>query len=336
MKTLILHGFGTNCERETLHACKASGAEQVELQHISAFYRSEAPLTLSAYRFVILQGGFLDGDALGAARACAHRFRYRPTAMDSSETGNSETGNSETGNSETGNSETGNSETGNSAGGNAVLRNTVLAQLEAFVRDGNLVLGICNGFQLLVQLGLLPGELPGKPPANAEDEAPMSEPPQASLTTNLQARYENRWVHLLADANSPCVFTRGLRTIELPVRHGEGRFIAANAEALTRWIENGQVPLRYCAPGSRTVSETYPHNPNGSQAGVAALCNARGTVLGLMPHPEGYHHYTNHPTWTRRPPPECEAGAGLILFRNAYAYLQDGPARRPSNPAPPG
>ena len=271
MHTLILSGFGTNCEKETVYACARAGAapEAVEVRHINELYGGA--LCLDDYRFLILIGGFLDGDDLGGARACANRFRYRRLP----------------------------------AGG------TFFEQLRAFVQEGRLVLGVCNGFQLLVRLGLLP---------EADNGDPLQ---RVTLTTNARGRFENRWVRLRGDPNSPCVFTRGIESIELPVRHGEGRLIGESGALLEGLLERKLAPLRYCLPGG-VPTEEYPANPNGSPHGIAALCNSRGTVMGMMPHPEAFNHYTNHPRWTRRSRSSgsSEDGDGLALFRNAYAFLR--------------
>jgi phosphoribosylformylglycinamidine synthase len=200
---------------------------------------------------------------------------------------------------------------------------TFLERLRAFVDDGRPALGICNGFQLLVKLGLLPGEQPGDEDDSGATNGSADHTAQpVTVTTNARGRFEDRWVHLRADAASPCVFTRGVERLELPVRHGEGRVLGASPAVLERLVEHKLAPLRYALPDG-TPTEDYPANPNGSAHGVAALCNARGTVMGLMPHPEAFNHFTNHPRWTRRPPPPAgqEDGDGIQLFRNAYAYL---------------
>ena len=266
MNTLILSGYGTNCEHETAHACRLAGAPEgsVHVRHIAEIYAGA--IDLDDYAFLILAGGFLDGDDLGSARAGVNRFRYR--AM---------------------------------PGGG-----TFLERLEAFIAAGRLVFGICNGFQLLVKLGLLPGG-PG-------------EGQQMTLAPNAHGKFEDRWVRLVADRDSPSVFTRGLAEIELPVRHGEGRLIGAHEGLTAELVQAGRVPLRY-ADAAGAPTEQYPENPNGSPLGAASLCDASGRVMGLMPHPEAFHHATNHPRWTRRPW-RSEEGDGLILFRNAYAYLR--------------
>jgi phosphoribosylformylglycinamidine synthase len=266
MNTLILSGYGTNCEKETAHACRLAGAPEgsVHVRHITEIY--SGGIDLDEYAFLLLIGGFLDGDDLGSARACVNRFRYRPMP----------------------------------GGG------TFLDRLEAFIAAGRLVLGNCNGFQLLVKLGLLPGG-PG-------------EGQQTTLAPNAHGRFEDRWVRLVAEPSSPCVFTRGLAQIELPVRHGEGRLLGAHDSLLAELVARGQVPLRYALPDG-TPTESYPHNPNGSPLGAASLCDPSGRVMGLMPHPEAFHHATNHPRWTRRPLLSDE-GEGLLLFRNAYEFLR--------------
>ena len=310
MKTLILSGLGANCEKETAHSCRKAGAprDSVNVIHINELYFGD--LELGDYHFLILIGGFLDGDDLGGARACANRFRYRPLP----------------------------------SGG------TFLERLEDFVSQGRLVLGICNGFQLLSRLGLLFRDYASEQPAAGQPAAgqPAAGQPAAglhrsgqpeegqhgsgndggrvTLTTNANGRFEDRWVRLRGDGASPCVFTRGIERIELPVRHGEGRMVGEHPGVLSRLVESKLVPLRYCLPDG-TPTEEYPGNPNGSPFGIASLCNPQGTVMGLMPHPEAFNHYTNHPRWTRRPPggqdgETGEDGDGLLLFRNAYAHLR--------------
>ncbi|MEB3220618.1 MAG: phosphoribosylformylglycinamidine synthase subunit PurQ [Candidatus Sericytochromatia bacterium] len=186
--------------------------------------------------------------------------------------------------------------------------------LRHFVDRGGYVLGICNGFQALVKLGLLPA-LDG------------SRVPQASLVANASGRFEDRWVTLLPDPESPCTFTAGLGPLELPVRHGEGRLVAA-PDVLLRLAAEGLVALRY-GDASGAPTEAYPANPNGSPGGIAGLCDPSGRVFGLMPHPEAYLDFTLHPAWTRRREmlvragqPVPVEGAGLALFRNVVAHAR--------------
>lgn len=179
-------------------------------------------------------------------------------------------------------------------------------QLAAFVADGRPVLGICNGFQVLVKAGILP-----------DLEARTS--PQVTLTDNDSCRFECRWVQLQAEPGSSCVFTRGItRPLEVPVAHGEGRIAATDLHVLEQLHANGQIALRYSnADGS---APAYPANPNGSLANIAGLCNRQGNVLGLMPHPENAIRPHQHPRWTREP--RRSEGDGLVIFRNAVSYAQ--------------
>jgi phosphoribosylformylglycinamidine synthase subunit PurQ / glutaminase len=182
-------------------------------------------------------------------------------------------------------------------------------QIEQFAANVGLVIGICNGFQLMVKLGLLP-RLDG-----------VSGVQQATLTFNDCGRFEDRWVELAVDPDSPCVFTRGLEKISLPIRHGEGKLVVQDEETLAQLNEKHRVLLRYINPEDGLPTEIYPHNPNGSAGGMASLTDATGRIFGLMPHPEGFLHRTNHPQWTRRDLPG--AGDGLALFKSAVDFIRD-------------
>jgi phosphoribosylformylglycinamidine synthase subunit PurQ / glutaminase len=170
--------------------------------------------------------------------------------------------------------------------------------LADFIASGRPVLGICNGFQALVKAGVLPG-------------GPQQ---QATLTFNAAARFECRWVTLLPDPTSHCLFTRGLQEpVDCPVAHGEGRFISPNLAGLA---EKGQIALRYGDAGGGPAGESYPANPNGSAGDIAGVCNAAGNVLGLMPHPEDHIVAWQNPRWTRG-----ERGRlGLPLFANGIRF----------------
>ena len=207
--------------------------------------------------------------------------------------------------------------------GTLLAKNLVIhlgKQLQQFIDEGRLVLGICNGFQVLVRAGLLPGK----------DHASLdtSQAPVTSLTNNASAQFECRWVTLSAQPG-PCIFTRGIdHPIELPVAHGEGQFVLADPSLLPALQENGHIPLVYTmnagqiSPSSATSSfstlQPYPDNPNGSMGNVAGVCNTQGNVFGLMPHPERYIHALQHPLrrGTRG------HGDGLLIFKNAYEYVQ--------------
>ncbi len=186
------------------------------------------------------------------------------------------------------------------------LRYKLGEPLREFVAAGKLVIGICNGFQVLVKMGILP----------LFDGGFAQE---TTLTWNDSSRFENRWVSLRAAGNTKCVWLRGIERLELPVRHGEGKFIPRDDEVLERLRANGQVALRYALCDGTPAGGKFPENPNGSVDDIAVICDPSGRVFGLMPHPEAYVDRTNHPQWTRRALPE--EGAGLQVFRNATAYV---------------
>ena len=176
-----------------------------------------------------------------------------------------------------------------------------------FVDDGKLVIGICNGFQVLVKMGLLPRFDGGFEQL-------------VTLTHNDSGRFENRWVRLKVDPATPCIWLQGIDTIELPVRHGEGKFIPRDSAVLDRLRGNDQVALRYACPGGAPADGAFPANPNGSVDDIAGICDPSGRIFGLMPHPEGFLDPTNHPRWTREP--RLDQGAGLKVFRNAVRFAE--------------
>jgi phosphoribosylformylglycinamidine synthase len=168
------------------------------------------------------------------------------------------------------------------------------------------ILGICNGFQVLVKLGLLPGT------------EPASFTQTCTLTYNDSGRFENRWCYLKTDSNVNSVWLKGVSQIYLPVRHGEGKFIPGSPELLKELEANGQTCLRYCnADGGEPAG--FPANPNGSTGHIAGLCSKDGLVFGLMPHPEAHVLPTQHPQW-QRAGLKAE-GDGLLIFRTAVEFV---------------
>jgi phosphoribosylformylglycinamidine synthase I len=172
--------------------------------------------------------------------------------------------------------------------------------LRRFHARGGLILGICNGFQVLVKAGLLPG-------------GPVA--CGATLTHNESGHFESRWVRL-----EPCPgrspFVTGSEPIELPVAHGEGKFLLADPAALAALEAAGQVVLRYVDRSGRPT-RAYPANPNGSPGAVAGICDPTGRIFGLMPHPERHVDPLHHPRWTRRGSAVDGEGDGLRIFRDA-------------------
>ena len=178
-------------------------------------------------------------------------------------------------------------------------------QLLEFIEGGGLALGICNGFQMMVRLGLLPG-LDGD-----------YRTPRATLAPNNRLGYRDAWVRLAFDDRSPCVWTRDVTTMDLPSRHGEGKFLTESPELLERLEADRQVAARY-VDAQGAVTEQWPHNPNGSPHGVAGICDPSGRLFGLMPHPDAYLYPFHHPDWRRMQQNDTlpAEGGGLAIFRN--------------------
>ena len=182
--------------------------------------------------------------------------------------------------------------------------------LEEFKSAGKLIIGICNGVQILVKSGML---LPDR-----------ADEPIATLTLNDSGKFEDRWVYLRV-ANDKCVFLRGIQHMYLPIAHAEGKFVARDAQTLDRLDQAGQLVLRYALPPEAATATSleaplaYPLNPNGAQLNVAGLCDESGRVFGLMPHPERHIDPTHHPRWTRE---QRDRGDGLAVFENAVRYFE--------------
>jgi phosphoribosylformylglycinamidine synthase I len=188
-------------------------------------------------------------------------------------------------------------------------------EIEAFVSDNRPILGICNGFQVLVEAGLLPG-FKG-----------VSEAPEAALATNIPPGYNCRWIYLKHESRGKCVFTSKIQkgqTIRVPVAHGEGRFIfesRKSQQCLQTLIENDQLVFRYCKEDGEYALGSYPANPNGSFYDIAGICNPEGTVFGLMPHPERAFYSWQQPDWTRQGK-SSELCDGRLIFESLVSYLE--------------
>ncbi|MBM4353178.1 MAG: phosphoribosylformylglycinamidine synthase subunit PurQ [Deltaproteobacteria bacterium] len=220
-------------------------------------------VSLDRHDAVSLPGGFSFGDDLGAGKALANRIRYKPLPC----------------------------------GG------TLFDELARFLERGGFILGICNGFQALVKMGLLPNT------GGAYEQ-------EVSLTTNDSGRFEGRWCRLSFLDSAPARFLGGLPPMELPVRHKEGRMVTRDEQVRSRIVELSLNCMAYCDEGGASTSE-YPLNPNGSELCCAGLCDVTGRVLGLMPHPEACLSLYNYPDWgsRRRRGERNEEGAGLRFFR---------------------
>ncbi len=182
-------------------------------------------------------------------------------------------------------------------------------KLTRFMLRDSLILGICNGFQTLVKMGILPG--------NEQFQGNQV----VTLTHNRRPGYWDDWVTLKANPKSPCVFSRGVSFLDCPVRHGEGRFLYQDESVAELIRSQEQIVFQYVNPDNHEVALEFPANPNGSPEGIAAICDPTGRILGIMPHPEAFHSYLNHPLWTNTPEKAFEEGAGIRIFRNAIEYF---------------
>jgi phosphoribosylformylglycinamidine synthase len=193
------------------------------------------------------------------------------------------------------------------------LRARLRDELSRFLERGGLAIGICNGFQVMIHLGLLPGP----------DRGEHDFVPRADLGPNERLGYRNAWVTLKVDPVTNCVWTRGFETIDLPARHGEGQVLTDSAERLESLSHAGRVPLRYVGADGRPT-EAWPWNPNGSLGGVASLTDASGRLLGLMPHPDAFLHHWHHPGWRGQPAQERDAEVtGLAIFASGLEAARE-------------
>ncbi|TGD81589.1 phosphoribosylformylglycinamidine synthase subunit PurQ [Hymenobacter wooponensis] len=235
-------------------------------------------VSIHDYDILNFPGGFSFGDDLGSGVVLANKLRYRKNAEG----------------------------------------RTLLDDIKQFIANGKFVMGICNGFQVLVKLGLLPN-LSG------------NVTPEVTLTHNASGRYEDRWVRLKVNPKSNSPFLKGIDSMEVPVRHGEGRLIIKGEETLAEIEARALNCLAYTDfDGSPT--DVYPHNPNGADLNCAGLTDTTGQVFGLMPHPEAFLSLYNHPDWARRKrqnPSLSEEGDGLRLFRNIVEHVQSQAAAVP-------
>ena len=248
IKTLVITGFGLNCEKETAAACRLAGSSP-ELVHLNDLLAGKE--TLEKYHFLTFIGGFSFGDHLGSGTVFANRVKFN-------------------------------------------LRD----QLQKFIDDGKLVIGICNGFQTLTRLGMVPA-LDGNYFVQT-----------AALAHNDSGVFRDDWCRLKANPASPCVFTKGMDTDEKVLAEIEARNLVA---------------VRYVDADGNNATE-FPANPNGSLNSIAGICDPTGRVFGLMPHPEAFLSPFNAPDWTEVKATKGELpaeGEGVKFFRNAIDYIAD-------------
>jgi len=218
-----------------------------------------------------------------------------------------------------------------------ILANQVIHHLyepiQKFIDDGKLAIGICNGFQVLVKAGILPGfeeriatedtekfkiflATEGTETKEKNKQSKINSQP-VTITYNDSGKFEDRWVYL-APQTDRCVFIERGRQIYLPVAHGEGKVVTRNAKTLEKLKSEGYVAFKYVDENGREGD--YPVNPNGSVDSIAGLTDTTGRILGLMPHPERYVRPTQHPHWSRLK--DRRDGDGMTIFNNAVKYIQ--------------
>lgn len=262
VNTLVITGYGLNCEKETACAFEQAGSvvDQIHLNDIL-----ENPAVLSKYHILAFIGGFSFGDHIGAGTVFSNRIK-------------------------------------------AQLRE----ELEQFIKAGKLIIGICNGFQTLTRLGIVP----------AVDGTYFTQ--QVALAHNMQGVFRDDWIYVKENEDSPCVFTKGLGQIPLPIRHGEGRLVAETDELMEKIEAKHLVALRYVDGETGEATMEFPKNPNGSTNAIAGICDETGRIFGLMPHPEAYLSPYNHPQWTRQKQDGIlpEKGLGQKIFDNAVAFVK--------------
>lgn len=187
--------------------------------------------------------------------------------------------------------------------------------LQKFIKSGRLIIGICNGFQILVKAGLLP---------NLSGDFQTIE---STLTLNDSNKFEDRWVYLkkpetrVQKTENRCIWTKGINgVIELPVAHGEGKFIPKDKKILEALKKDGLIVFEYVDEDGKRAG--YPHNPNGSTENIAGICDRSGKIFGLMPHPERHLSFYQNPRWTRATKIGAEKGDGFAIFKNGVNFAK--------------
>lgn len=277
VKALIPAGLGFNCEYESARAFEIAGAASTICDIRDII---SGKVDLFEHDVLMFVGGFSYGDDLGSGKAVANLLRFREIRT---------------------------------SGG----KMRFITAIERFVKEQEkIVFGVCNGFQVLVKLGILPGF-----DGNYEEQ-------NTTLTLNDSARFEDRWVSLRFNPESRCIATQGIGSMYLPVRHGEGRLIAGSA-VLQRIMAHHHHIAQYVDCCMEPTMD-YPLNPNGSANAIAGLCDETGRIFGMMPHPEAYLLFENHPHWTRlrrelldSKEPVPRYGEGLRIFRNIVNHFRE-------------
>jgi phosphoribosylformylglycinamidine synthase I len=263
-KTLIITGYGINCEEETAKVFEMQGAETT-IMHINDLI--ENPSKLDDFQIMAIPGGFSYGDDTGSGNALANK-----------------------------------------------IKNNIQDEILSFAQKDKLIIAICNGFQILTNIGLVPA---------LNDHYGER---KVALTHNSTARYECRWVHL-KNSSEKCIWTKGIDILHSPIAHGEGNFYADEA-TLSALHSNDQIVFKYVHPDGSPADGKFPINPNGSAQDIAGICDPSGRILGMMPHPERFNCFVNENDWPlkkeqliRKGKALPKDGDGLKLFKNAIDYF---------------
>jgi phosphoribosylformylglycinamidine synthase len=268
VKSLIITGYGINCEEEMAAAYRIAGANSVIIHINEIFLRG---FSIHDFDIINFPGGFSFGDDISSGKVLANKIMFKKFTNGK----------------------------------------TFVEEIKTFIDAGKYVLGVCNGFQILVKAGLLP---------NSKGIFTQ----EVSLTRNNSSNFEDRWVFCRVLDNSKTPFLNDIDIIRLPVRHGEGKFIVKNDAVRKDIINAGLNCLSYCDEHGN-ITASYPMNPNGSELSCAGLCSHDGHVFGLMPHPEAYLTLYNNPDWgriLRHNPAMEEDGEGLQIFKNIVKHLR--------------
>jgi phosphoribosylformylglycinamidine (FGAM) synthase-like amidotransferase family enzyme len=268
VKSLVVTGFGINCEEEMAAANRLAGAE-ADIVHLNEVFRER--VSIHDYDILNFPGGFSFGDDLGSAKVLGNKIKFKK--MDSGK--------------------------------------VLIDELEKFLTGGKFMIGVCNGFQALVKMGLLPNV-----GGNYEQEV--------TLTYNASGKFEDRWITCGVNDQSKTPFLKGIQSIDLPVRHGEGKLVFRD-DAIRQVLVGQNLNCMSYADRNGNPTSEYPFNPNGSELNCAGLTDPSGQVFGLMPHPEAYLSFYNHPNWGKRKrenPDFSEDGEGLQIFKNIVEHIR--------------
>jgi len=267
VKSLIITGFGINCEVEMGTAYRNAGAT-INIVHFNDLIVGK--VSLHDYQILNFPGGFSFGDDIASGKVMSNKIKYK------------------------------------------TMQNgkTFIEEIDQFLKNGNYIMGVCNGFQMLVQLGLLP---------NIQGDYT----PETSLEKNDSGKYEDRWIQVKINSNTQSPFLKGIDTLSLPVRHGEGKLVIKDAKTKQQIIDNQLIAMQYVDESGNPTSE-YPLNPNGADLAIAGLVNATGQVFGLMPHPEAFMSFYNHPAWNDMKSKGITLErhqTGQVIFDNIVTFL---------------